>query len=169
MRTPKATLVVNGIRLVDRAIGALRAGGCDPVFAVVRAGVEIADATPVLNPEPDRGLASSLALAVDAAAHAGAEALLITLVDMPGVDGVTVRAVREAYTPGRVAMAAYPDRQGHPVAMSLALWREALELADADEGARALLAARPLVIDVVRVSSNPADLDTPEQLREWQE
>jgi len=169
MRTPKATLVLNGVRLVDLAVSALGGGGCSPVFAVVRADVEVPGATLVVNPDPDRGMASSLELAVDAAAQAGAAALLVTLVDMPGIDAASVLAVREAYLPERIAMAAFGDRAGHPVAMSLERWREALAMAGADEGARALLAARQELIDLVPVTGDPSDLDTPEQLSEWRE
>jgi molybdenum cofactor cytidylyltransferase/nicotine blue oxidoreductase len=47
------------------------------------------------------------------------------------------------------------------------LWRAALEIADSDEGARALLAARPDLVDEVQVAGDPTDLDTPVDLARW--
>jgi molybdenum cofactor cytidylyltransferase/nicotine blue oxidoreductase len=52
--------------------------------------------------------------------------------------------------------------------MAPALWREALALAGPDEGARALLASRPDLVDEVDVPGDPTDLDTPDDLARWQ-
>jgi molybdenum cofactor cytidylyltransferase/nicotine blue oxidoreductase len=165
MGRPKAEIVLAGQRLVDRAVAALRDGGCAPVIAVVRDGVEVAEAHAVVNPEPARGMRSSLALAVEAAADAGALAVL--LVDAPGVGASAVGAVIAAWTPGRIAVATYAGRRGHPTVMSPALWREALARAGADEGARALLAARADLVDEVGVPGDPTDLDTADDLARW--
>ncbi|MBV9594921.1 MAG: NTP transferase domain-containing protein, partial [Actinobacteria bacterium] len=53
MGRPKAVIEVQGQRLVDRAVAVLKAGGCDPVIAVVREGVEVVGALTVVNPDPD--------------------------------------------------------------------------------------------------------------------
>lgn len=166
MGRPKAELVVDGVRLVDRAVGVLRAGGCDPVFAVVREGTRLVGAGVVVNHHPDRGMRSSLELAVRACE--GADALLVLLVDMPGIDADAVRSVVDSWRPGRIAVGRYHDsRLGHPTAMDLALWRAALDMAGADEGARALLAAKPDLIDAVEVAGRADDLDTPDDLNGW--
>src|ERR1700759_3756689 len=91
MGEPKAELVVNGVRLLDRAVSVLRDAGCDPVIAVVRDGTRVTGANAVVNPDPDRGMRSSLELAVDAAA--GSEALAVLLVDTPGIGSEAVRTV----------------------------------------------------------------------------
>jgi CTP:molybdopterin cytidylyltransferase MocA len=57
------------------------------------------------------------------------------------------RGQTPAWRPGRIAIASYDGRTGHPVAMDPALWDQALHLADADEGARRLLAARADLVD----------------------
>jgi CTP:molybdopterin cytidylyltransferase MocA len=165
MGGPKAEIVVGGVRLVDRAVGVLRAAGCDPVIAVVRAGTEVGAATVIVNPDPARGLRSSLELAVSAAGEA--EALAVLLVDAPGVGADAIGATARAWTPGRIAVARYGARRGHPTVMAADLWRAALSLAGPDEGARALLAQRPDLVDDVPVEGDPSDLDTPDDLARW--
>ncbi|MDT4996850.1 MAG: hypothetical protein QOD45_918 [Pseudonocardiales bacterium] len=167
MGGPKADLVLGGVRLLDRAVSLLGAAGCDPVLAVVRPGVTAEDARLVVNEQPDRGMRSSLDLAVAAAAADGADALAVLLVDTPGVTADGVRAVVAAWRPGRIAIARYPGRPGHPIAMALPRWREALALAGADEGARALLAAHAELVDEIPVPGAPEDLDTPADLAAW--
>lgn len=165
MGTPKADLVVDGERLLDRAVRTLRAAGCDPVIAIVRTGMVVAGAEAIVNPEPERGQRSSLELAVTAAA--GADALAVLLVDVPGIGADAVRRVGAAWRPGRIAVARYAAVRGHPTVMSPALWREALTLAGPDEGARSLLRARPDLVDEIEVPGDPADLDTPADLARW--
>lgn len=167
MGRPKGTLLVDGERLVDRAARVLRDGGCEPVFAVVRAGVDVVGARTVVNPDPDRGLRSSLDLAVSAADVTGADALAVLLADVPGVDAAAVRDVLGGWRSGRIAVATYGARRGHPIVMDVPTWRAALSGADADAGARALLRRRPQDVDEVPVSGDPTDLDTPDDLRRW--
>jgi len=164
---PKAEVVVGGERLLDRAVRVARAAGCEPVLAVVRAGTSVPGARAVVNADPARGQRSSLALAVEGAGPV--DALVVLLVDTPGVGEAAVRAVIEAWRPGRIAVGRYGTRRGHPTVMAPALWREALRLAGADEGGRALLAARPELVDEVDVPGDPADLDTPDDLARWSE
>lgn len=165
MGEPKAELVVAGSRLVDRAVSALAGGGCDPVVAVVRAGVVVPGATAVINPDPERGMRSSLELAIDAAGRP--EAVAVLLVDLPGVSARSVRGVLVAWRPGRIAAPTYRGRRGHPVVMAPALWRDAIALAGPDGGARALLQARPELVDEIAVPGCADDLDTPGDLARW--
>jgi CTP:molybdopterin cytidylyltransferase MocA len=168
MGTPKAELIVAGRRLLDRAATALRDGGCDPVIAIVRDGTTVSDRVrAVVNLDPARGMRSSLALAVDAAALAGVDALVVLLVDVPGVAADAVRTVVAGWQPGRIAVASYQGTRGHPTVMSPGLWRAALELAGADEGARALLKARADLVDEIEVAGDPTDLDTPDDMRRY--
>src|SRR3954470_11927488 len=112
MGRPKADLVVAGERLVERAVRVLIDAGCDPVLAVVRAGVAVPGATVVVNPDPDRGMRSSLELAVAAAGDV--DALAVLLVDVPGVSAEAVRSVLAAWQAGRIAVGSYSGRRGHP-------------------------------------------------------
>jgi CTP:molybdopterin cytidylyltransferase MocA len=165
MGAPKAELVVDGARLVDRAVLTLREAGCHAVYAVVRAGTAVPGAQVRVNPAPHRGQRSSLALAVSAAGDA--DVLAVVLVDAPGVGAAAVAATIAAWTPGRIAMARYSGGRGHPIVMAPALWTAALELAGPDEGARALLRASPDLVDEVPVTGDPADLDTPADVERW--
>lgn len=162
MGQPKATIVVDGVRLVDRAVTALRAAGCAEVVAVVRAHTDVPGALVVVNPEPDLGLRSSLTLAVQATPDA--DAIAVVLVDMPGVGAEAIRSVTAAWRPGRVAVARYGDESGHPIVMSPQLWRMALTTAGPDEGARQFLATHGDLVDEVAAAGERIDLDTPEDL-----
>lgn len=166
MGQPKAELRLAGTRLVDRAVATMRAGGCDPVVAVVRAGVVVPDAVAVVNEHPERGMRSSLQLALAAAADA--DALGVLLVDAPGVGPDAVRQTAAAWRPGRIAVATFGGRRGHPIVMSPELWHAAVATAGPDEGARAYLAANPELIDGVPVAGDPADIDMPADLVRWQ-
>lgn len=166
MGSPKAVLRINGVRLVDRAVTALAEGGCDDIVAIVRTGVDVPGARVVVNPDPERGMRSSLALAL-AAVDPDADALAVLLVDTPGVGAAAVRTVVARWTPGRVSIASYAGRRGHPTVMSLELWRAALELAGDDEGARALLSRRPELVDEIPAEGDQTDLDSPVDLANW--
>lgn len=165
MGRPKAELVIDGARLVDRAVLALREAGCDPVHAVVRAGTDVPGAIVVLNPAPERGMRSSLELAVDGAA--GADALAVVLVDVPGLGARSIAAVVAAWRPGRITVGSYAGRRGHPTVMAPELWREAVSLAGPDEGARMLLQRHAELVDEVDAAGDPTDLDTPEDVARW--
>jgi molybdenum cofactor cytidylyltransferase/nicotine blue oxidoreductase len=157
MGQPKADLIVDGERLIDRAVQVLRAGGCDEVVAVVRDGVVCPDARVVVNPEPERGMGSSLRLAL--AAATGLRAVIL-LVDTPGV-----RAVLAADSP--VVVATYRGRRGHPVAVDRSWWDEVAERAEGDRGARPFLAAHPELVQEVECPGDPSDLDTAADLAMW--
>lgn len=164
---PKAGLVLAGERLVDRAVGLARDAGCRPVIAVVRDATPVAGTVAVVNPDPERGMRSSLALAVEAAG--AAPALAVLLVDNPGLRAEAVRAVVGAWRPGRIAVGRYRTGRGHPIVMSPEMWRAALEVAGPDEGARAYLSAHPDLVDGVDLPGEPADIDTPDDLARWQD
>lgn len=172
MGRPKAEIVLAGERLVDRAVRVLGDGGCAPLVAVVRAGVVVAGATVVINPDPSRGMRSSLDLGLAAvgAADTGeaADAVATLLVDLPGVGADAVRATLAAWRPGRVAIACFDGRRGHPIVMEAALWARATAVAGADTGARVFLRDHPDLVDEVPVAGSADDLDTPDDLAGWE-
>ena len=57
----QAPVVIEGERLVDRAVRVLREGGCDPVYVVLGAWTgDVPGAVAVANPEWPEGMGSSL-------------------------------------------------------------------------------------------------------------
>ena len=170
MGAPKATLEIGGERLLDRAVVALRNGGCDDVAAVVPVGVTAPPGVvTVENPDAASGMRSSLVAALTVAP--GYDALAVTLVDTPGVGPTAVAAAVGAWrsAPGRVVVAAYGGRRGHPTVMAVQRWTVAVDLAGPDEGARAYLQAHAADVVEVAVDGDPTDLDTPADLARWLE
>lgn len=159
---PKAPVVIDGERLVDRAVRCLRDAGCEPVVVVLGAWVgDVPSAQIVVNAGWAEGMGSSL--------RAGLQALeslpdvtdaLVTLVDLPGLTPAAARRVAES--PGVIAVAAYSGVRGHPVRLPRSLWPTVAAMAIGDEGARRFLQGRD-DIDVVEVgdAADGDDLDTP--------
>ena len=165
---PKAEVVLAGERLLDRAVRVLRTGGCTDVVAVVRARARVVDARAVVNDDPERGMASSLALGLQAAAETSASRAVVVLADMPGVQPTTVAAVAGSSAP--IAMAGYAGRRGHPIAFARELWAEVAENVHGDEGARAYIDAHPELVSVVEIGDARralADIDTAADLADW--
>ena len=117
----------------------------------------------VVNPEPSRGLSSSLALGIERAETVGAKAALVALGDMPFVSPAHFAALVAAFDPATAPIVA-SDRAG--VAMPPAVFDKTvfadLRKGEGDQGARALIRGAALV------AADPhelADIDRPEDIR----
>jgi molybdenum cofactor cytidylyltransferase len=120
---------VDGEPLLDHTIRSLLDGGVAEVIVVVGKDgrVELerdvnamndARVRPVENPDPSRGMFSSIQEGV---ATASGDALLILPGDMPFVRPETVQAVIARYREGvSIVSPRYRGKRGHPVAMPLA-------------------------------------------------
>jgi CTP:molybdopterin cytidylyltransferase MocA len=158
---PKALAVHQGVPLIRRAVAAL-----DPYPAVVVIGAAAdrvrafaPDLTCVDNPDWESGLGSSLRAGL--AAVTGADAAIITLVDMPGVTPAAVARIAAGAGPGALAMGGYGDRRGHPVLLGRDHWSGVAAAAVGDRGARDYLRTHDVrVIDVSDVADD-TDLDEP--------
>ena len=96
----------------------------------------------LVNPEPETGLGSSLALAARAALDLGADALLVLLADMPLVAPAYLRQLAGAPAP---AATRHPDgRPGVPALLDRALMERAVSLTG-DRGAGPLLVRATLL------------------------
>jgi nicotine blue oxidoreductase len=156
---PKAPYVLDGERLVDRAVRVLREGGCDPVLVVLGAWVgSVPDAEVVENPEWVSGMGSSLRVGLAALADRDeVERALVSLVDLPGLTGV---AVARLLTSGhRLASASYAGERGHPVLLGREHWEAVAESARGDRGARAYLALHDVPLVEVGDVASGEDLD----------
>ncbi len=172
---PKALLRYRGRPLLEHALGVAREGGCDGAVAVlgaaaaaeVRERADTGDCLLVDNPEWRTGLSSSLRAGL-AALPAGASAVLVLLVDTPGVTAEAVRRLLAVHA-GRTDLAAcaYAGRRAHPVLIGSAHFPELLATATGDAGARALLVKHPVTLVDCTGAAVPDDLDTPADLARW--
>jgi nicotine blue oxidoreductase len=176
MGRPKAFLALGGRSFLERAVAALRAGGCDPVVVVagppgdavaeeVALAAERLGARVARNPDAESPQVASLRAGLRAL---GAEvrAAVVTPVDVPRADAETVRALADAFT-ARGAPVAQPFdgvRHGHPVLFARAVWPE-LMADPLPDGARTVIHAHAAERAEVRVPVLPADVDTPEDYR----
>ena len=143
-------------------IEAVDAAGLGPGTIVIGPeGVSFAPAwTALLNPQPERGLGSSLALAARAALDGEASALLILLADMPLVTPDYLREFADGTVPRATRQ---PDgHAGVPAVLDRALLERAAELCG-NRGAGLLLSDTPLLDPPAGMLR---DVDTPEDLCE---
>ena len=168
--SPKQLADLGGVPLLQHAIDAMLAvPALDRVVVVlgsfaeeIAAAVKFASAEPVVCPEWDEGMAASLRCGV--AELAGADWVVVTLGDMPGVTPEAIEAVIAALGPDVDAVRAeYGGQFGHPVALSRSLLDRVGGLRG-DVGARELLAdARVRPVEALHLA-RPDDVDTPEEL-----
>jgi molybdenum cofactor cytidylyltransferase len=119
----------------------------------------------VVNPNPERGLASSLQVGM-AAIGSDVDAVLIALGDQPLVAVSTIRMLLDApLEPARpVIVPAYAHDPGHNPVL---LRRPAFPLVDEATGDRGLgpvLAAHPEAVQAIPISGDNPDVDTPADL-----
>lgn len=181
-REPAQTVFERSLgRLLDAAVGpvvvvtgALTAGDlplpvppADPPAAPARPDLTTRDEVVVAvehNPRWQSGQITSVHAGLRAARRLGATRVVIGLADQPSVTAAAWRAVAAADHP--ISVATYEGRRGNPVGLDEGVWDL---LPDAgDEGARALMRVRPDLVGEVPCTGSPADIDTEEDLRRWQ-
>lgn len=167
---------LGGEPLIARTIRALVAGGVDRIVVVVAPGSALLDlreprevfGSPavelVVNPDPDRGMFSSIQAGL---ASAGAHDVLVLPADMPFVRPATVAAVLAAAARGdAVILPTCRGSHGHPIGLPGSLAPELL-LADPRSSLKQALAStrvehHELPVDdegVLRDVDVPRDLD----------
>ncbi|MFC8670442.1 NTP transferase domain-containing protein [Streptomyces sp. NPDC057199] len=171
---PKALLTHQGHPLVEHAVGTLRAGGCTRVHVVLGAAADTVRERALLpgcvlvdNPDWAQGMGSSLRAGLDSLAGTGARAVLVSLVDQPGIGPEAVARVHAAYASDEtLAAAAYDGKRGHPVLFGARHWTAIAETATGDRGARVYLKAHEDEIVLVECGdvAQPYDIDTESDL-----
>lgn len=174
---PKATVVLDGERLVDRAVRTVRAGGCD--LAVVVLGAEVV-AVPtadevVVNPGWVEGLGSSLRAGLGAVARTDpvVDAVVVVLCDQPWLGAEAIRSVvagvrvDPARSRSALVAATFGGVRSHPVLIGADHWAGVAALAAGDVGARAYLQLHHASVVEVPCDGHgdPRDVDRPDDLR----
>ena len=139
----------NGVSWLQRAVAALREGGCSEVVVVLGAMAEQArplldggDVEVVVAADWAEGMSASLRAGLRSL-DTGADAALVSLVDLPDVGAAVVGRVGALATrPDVLARAVYDGRPGHPVLLGRDHWTAVVDSATGDEGAKGYLAAR---------------------------
>jgi CTP:molybdopterin cytidylyltransferase MocA len=173
----KALLPYRGKTYLETIANTARAVGLVDAVVVVGApfGDEVAAHARQLglrvrvNPAPERGMASSVALGFAAIANGPAAAAWLWPVDHPAVTEATLRRLIDALGGADPATTITQPRHrgagGHPPLIRRALWPALAACARETEGARGVLrAARRIAVDVddpgvVRDIDTPADLE----------
>ena len=176
MGRPKALLVTEGRSFLDRLCSTFRAAGIDRLYVVGQPEAEELQtacagcgARFLANPEPERGMLSSLHVCLreltTTTTRTPIDGLFVAPVDCPHVQAATISQLARGFeTSGApIVVPSFGARRGHPTLFSAALFQELLE-APPDLGARAVVWAH--ATDRLEVPvDDPAildDIDTPE-------
>ncbi len=165
---PKQLLPYRDGTLLEHVVGVARACRFDQLVVAiggaadaVRAQVDLSGAEVVVNDAYGQGCASSIAAALGAV-HERSEVLVLLLGDQPGVTPETVSALLAGRGEAPLAVCAYDDGRGHPIAFARSVFGDLGDL-HGDKGVWRLLDRRSGdVVEVPIAGPVPRDVDTPE-------
>lgn len=171
---PKQLIDWGGRPLLEQVVNAVRGWPASPVAVVLGANaeeildrVDLGEASVVINPEWEEGIAASLRVGFDwLARERSIEWAFVALGDQPRVPPeVPAALLAAAEEGGRPAIVpVYRYQRGNPVLVGRRLWPRMMSL-HGDAGARALLRAHPAWVDEIRFDHPmPADVDLPTDL-----
>jgi CTP:molybdopterin cytidylyltransferase MocA len=181
MGLPKALLRDGrGGSFLLRAVALLAEGGCERVTvvlgasseearAVLAGGGHVRDVEVVVAEDWAEGMGASLRAGLTAVAGSDADAVLVSLVDLPDVDEAVLRRVVATGAPdGAAALvrATYGGRPGHPVLLGRDHWAGVAATAHGDQGARAYLTDHGAVPCECGDLATGRDVDRPDDLPE---
>lgn len=160
---------------LHRSVAALRDGGVGLVYVVVGAEAAAVEAAvppgclTVHAPEWQEGMGASLRAGLVAVQlySADAEAVIVMLVDTPGVGADVVRRLVRRDSGPALARATYDGELGHPVLLGREHWRGVLDTAAGDQGARDYLRAADVELVECGDIGSGEDIDTPAALETW--
>ena len=163
--THKLLAELRGRPVYRWALDAVLRAGLDHVVVVTGAAdLDLPDTVrEVHNERFADGQATSLQCGVQAATELGADALIVGLADQPFVTTEGWRAV--AGSPAEIAVATYGGQRANPVLFRRSIW--SLLPSEGDQGARSLIALRPELVSEVACPGSFADIDTMEDLQQW--
>lgn len=173
---PKALVTdEDGRSWLERSVAALNGGGVDSVYVVVGAdAVAVEAAMPagcliVEAPDWREGMGASLraGLAAVQLHSPDADAVVVMLVDTPGVGADVVRRLVALASPACLVRAAYDGVAGHPVLIGREHWHGVLGVAAGDRGARDYLQSTDVDLVECGDTGSGDDIDTPQALEAW--
>ncbi len=176
MGRDKALLTFQGRNFVETAISVLRDAKLSPVVTVlghhaeeIRRASNLHDVRVVVNEKYSLGQTCSLQAGLRALADQEIEAVVLWLVDHPGVSsqtvGLLVDKFRETHAP--VVIPRYHGERGHPVLISRALFDDLLQLSPG-EGANTVMRSHRDRTAWIEVDDPGVrqDVDDPESFRQ---
>ena len=163
---------IGGRPVLQHVLDALATAGVGQVVVVLGRDAEAVEAAidwraerRIVNPDPERGLASSLHVGFEAIGP-DAGAVLVALGDQPLVSADVVRSLVEAPANGGrpIVVPAYADDRGrNPVLLRPAAFPLVAD-AIGDRGLGPVLAANPELVTEIAVPGGNPDVDTPADL-----
>lgn len=158
---------LNGTKLIERTIASLRDAGVDDLVLVVGPDtgplVTSRDVRVAVNPDPSRGMFSSLQVGLE---DVIADAILVLPGDMPFVLPSTIRSLVQVYEArGGIVSPRFNGKRGHPIVLP-PLLQQSILAADASTTLHHVLKAHPeLRIDLDLDDRGVLrDVDRPEDL-----
>jgi len=172
MGRPKLLLPVNGRPLVAGVVEALRGGGVREIVLVTAPGDQnLQDwarqngVTVAINPDPDRGMLSTIQEGIAALKNSKDEILLVSPADLPHLQSETVsnllRKMIETGAP--LAVPTFHGKRGHPLAIAPGLIPE-IDTLDPNVGLKQLRDRHEAELLEIEVEDAGVvqDVDTPE-------
>lgn len=169
--TPKQLLPYGAEPLLGHVLGVARECRFDQLLCVIGGGaadvlerVDFGGVKVVENPQFGDGCSSSIAAALGAV-DPRSDTLVLMLGDQPGVRAETVATLLRAIGDAPLAVCAYADGRGHPIAFARSIFGDLAAL-HGDKGVWKLLERRAEVVAEVPVDGTvPLDIDTWEDYR----
>lgn len=172
MGRPKLLLPFRGGTVVGSLVQALREGGISEIMLVtapedeaLRAWAAEAAIRTVVNPDPDRGMLSSIREGIAWAPRY--QQVVVCPADLPALRAETVSRVLAEAGHHLLTVATYQGRRGHPLVIAPSLIPE-IQTLDLSVGLRELLDRHPDRVHEVEVDDPGVvhDVDTPEEYRD---
>ena len=168
MGRPKALLPFRGRSFLEHILTTVAGSSAGHTVVVLGHHREAIEGSvriehPVLNPDYEKGMVTSIQAGIRAL-PAGTEGALLFLVDHPMATAATVEALIRNSAPGRIILPTFGGRRGHPVLFAREILDEILAL-PASAGANVVVWKDPSRIDEIPVNDEGIliDIDTPEQ------
>ena len=172
MGRPKLLLPVNGRPMVAGVVEALRGGGVREIVLVTAPDDEALQSwarqngvTVAINPNPDRGMLSTIQEGIAALGGSEGEILLVSPADLPNLQSETVsnllRKMIETGAP--LAVPTFHGKRGHPLAIASRLIPE-IDTLDPNVGLKQLRDRHEAELLEIEVEDAGVvqDVDTPE-------